>query len=359
MGRKQLYQQKKKHRKTVPKHPDFGIPNEVTLKCAQSFRGLFVLFSIFILTTSIPFLAAIGLDDAEDSLFIFLLIGGVDLFFLNQIIVNCLRKRDWAKASSDGLELHIHDTVFFFIKTDTIIPWQRISQFASHVDSTQNGIVSLLLLKLEGNDSILQYHIDHLQGHGRPLLPAISGYKQQAESKELEEDAKEGATDYILLGTFFLSLLLLWILFPIVYEQTLIPYWFYLPFVGISAFGAILTYITLKKKMIRLFLGAFSLATLSAMGFLFINLCFAKWNVPDKVKTFKVERVCYEENDDHEKTGYTVRIKTQNGTKNLHFELEQDFDLLKATEVDLYLHQGFFGFPVYKKKVARTNVTTD
>lgn len=73
----------------------------------------------------------------------------------------------------------------------------------------------------------------------------------------------------------------------------------------------------------------------------------------------KVERAYYEENDDHEKTGYIVRIKTHNETKLLHFELEQDLDLLKATEVDLYLHQGFFGFLVYKKRVAKTNVTTD
>lgn len=33
----------------------------------------------------------------------------------------------------------------------------------------------------------------------------------------------------------------------------------------------------------------------------------------------KVERA-YEENDDHEKTGYIVRIKTHNETKLLHFD---------------------------------------
>lgn len=348
MGRKQLYRQKK-HRKTVTKHPDFRIPSEVTLKCTQSNWMNIILFScILILTLPLLYLAAIGQTDV---LIVIPLIGGLELFYLNQIF---FRKQDWAKASSEGLELHIHNYIFFFIKTDTVIPWQRISQFGSHVFSTKNGIVSYLLLKLEGNDSILQYRIEHLQGHGRPLVHAISGYKQQAESKELEKFVKEGTLDYILVGTFFLSLF--WFFASDLYEHTLIPHWFYLPFVGISAF---VSYMTFKKRLARLVLGAISLAILSAMGFLFINYHFAKWNAPDKVKNFKVERAYYEENDDHEKTGYIVRIKTHNETKLLHFELEQDFDLLKATEVDLYLHQGFFGFPVYKKRVAKTNVTTD
>lgn len=358
--RRKNHNPRKPHKKTVSAQQPtyFGMPGEVEIK-ARSQRGLIITFGI--LTTvlmgvwSIPWFFPEAFDSGG-ALFFNLFIGSVSLFLLNQTIVSCLRLKDWAKASSGGLEFYLHSSLCFLSPRRVFIPWDKVEQFATYDVITKGDVVSQLLIKLEGETEISAYNLDHLQGHGHPIALAISKYKKLNPSAELEQNYesanKESVVDYILCGLFVLGYIVTFFTLELS-EHTMVPYWYWLPFILVVVGGAVCAYKILKRHIARIFLAAISVLNFSVFGFLYVNYHFAKWNSPSKVRTYKVVNFGTRKTKSGDLTGYYLQIEINKATKDLDFGVEQECDLRNADVVDLYLHNGFFGFPVYKKCVPR------
>lgn len=360
--RKKNHNPRKPHKNTVSAQQStyFGMPGEVEIK-ASSQRGLIITLSILsavlIGTWAIPWLIPEGFDSGS-ALFFNLFMGSLSLFFMNLTIVSCLRLNDWAKASSGGLEFYLHRSLSlcFFTPRRVFIPWDKVEQFATYDVITKGNVVCLLLIKLEDETEISVYNLDHLQGHGHPIALAISNHKKLSPSAELEQTYesanKESFVDYILCGLFVLGFIVTFFILELS-ERTMVPYWYWLPFLLFVGGGAICACKVLKKHIARIFLVAVPVLSFLVFGFLYVNYHFAKWNSPSKVRTYKVVTFGTRETKSGDLTGYYLRIEFNKTTKDLDFEVEQECDLRNADVVDLYLHNGFFGFPVYKKCVPR------
>lgn len=360
--RRKNHNHRKPHKNTVSAQQPtyFGLPGEVEIK-ARSQRGLIITFGILtavlmgVWSTSWFFPEGF---DSGGALFFNLFMGSLSLFILNLTIVSCLRLKDWAKASSGGLEFYLHSSfsLCFLSPRRVFIPWDKVEQFATYDVTTKGNVVCHLLIKLEDETEISVYKLDHLQGHGHPIALAISKYKNLSPSAELEQNYesanKEGVVDYLLCGLFVLGIIVT--LFTLeLSEHTMVPYWYSLPFLLVVVGGAVCAYKILKRHIARIFLAAVPVLSFLVFGFLYVNYHFAKWNSPSKVRTYKVVNFGTRETKSGDLTGYYLKIEFNKTTKDLDFEVEQECDLRNADVVDLYLHNGFFGFPVYKKCVPR------
>lgn len=358
--RRKNHNPRKTHKKPVSAQQStyFGMPDEVEIK-ARSQRGLIITFGILTAVLmgvwSISWFFPEGVDSGG-ALFLNLFIGSVSLFLLNLTIVSCLRLKDWAKASSGGLEFYLHSGLCFLTPRRVFIPWDKVEQFATYDVITKGDVVCHLLIKLEGETEISAYNLDHLQGHGHPIALAISKYRNLSPSAELEQNYesanKEGVVDYLLCGLFVLGIIVT--LFTLeLSEHTMVPYWYWLPFLLVVVGGAVCACKVLKRHIARIFLAAVPVLSFSVFGFLYVNYHFAKWNSPSKVRTYKVVNFGTRKTKSGDLTGYYLKIEINKATKDLDFGVEQERDLRNADVVDLYLHNGFFGFPVYKKCVPR------
>ncbi len=336
-------------------------PNDVLIKNSKNMTGYIVTYSvvggILFLMLFCPLYFYEHFMNSDVLLFVLLFLP-TSLFFINLALLYYLRVKDWAKASSAGLVLHIHNGFFFFNKIEVFVPWTEISQFASYEVATKDGSVHYLLLRLKWSERIYKYNIDHLRG----VIVAVSNFMQQPVCEELRQevvsDEEENFVDYLLCAVFFLSLCS--ILYSMsLFDHTLIQYWFYLPFFFVVSAGALVGYKFVRKKEMRFILGVFSLSCFSVMAFLYVNYHFAEWDAKDEIQTHKVISTVHTSSKSGDITGYGLQIETNIGKKKLEYSLDQEFDLLSATEVDLYLHRGFWGFPVFKKSVPKNVVEVE
>lgn len=258
------------------------------------------------------------------------------------------QRNNYAIVSDRGVELNIYNDFSFDMKTHhDRIEWGQIEKCGWLYDGKAR-----LVLKLKGEETPRIYYVGHLKEDGTPLVLSIINYLQQEFDKELERKSTMKVLpnlfwSVLMMGGFFLS-------FTLPIDETIIPYWAYLLYWVAVFGGAFLLRKYSKGHYIRLIMAAVSLFFYSVALFLWSNYHWTDWQSPDNIRSYPAVQAVLQKSKNGEPEGYRLKFEDEyGGYRSFSVGLEQEAILREHYVVDVYLHKGALGVPVYKKAVLR------
>ena len=259
---------------------------------------------------------------------------------------------DYIIVSSKGLEIRMRKAMHGYIHD--FINWEQIADYALHeVYAGKGNYTPYLIIKLHDEMKLRKYSVVNFDQRGKAIIECTSQYLEPTEywnrlyiDKDLGFEISWREALIFIVGIPCGITLALTIN---IYDQTFIPYWWWLPVVGITL---VASSIIQPKEAVRRPAHYFIFFFLSAAVcglFLWSNYHFASWDTPSVKKRYEIHRIHPYRNRGGKLTQFTATIKYKDSAKEINFPLDKINELENSKGIEFELHKGLFGFDVYKE----------
>lgn len=278
----------------------------------------------------------------------------VPVIMLLLCVVICVYKSqsDYIVVSPKGIEIKMHK--FASGSAPDFIKWDEIADYALHEVYTGKGNnVPHLVIKLRNENSLRKYNVFGFDKRGEAIIECTSRYLEPTKFwYRLHTDL---GLDFQITWREVLIFILsipggISLAFTIgIYEQTFIPYWWWMAIVGIAiVFAAMIQ----PKAVVRRPAHYIIFIILSAFvchAFLWTNYHFASWDSPGETKRYEILRVSPYRSRGGKLRNFSATIKYNDNAKDVLFPISSINELRYSKGVEFDIHKGLFGFDVYKE----------
>lgn len=259
---------------------------------------------------------------------------------------------DYIIVSSKGLEIRMRKAMHGYIHD--FINWEQIADYALHeVYAGKGNYTPYLIIKLHDEMKLRKYSVVNFDHRGKAIIECTSQYLEPTEywnrlytDKDLGFEISWREALIFIVGIPCGITLALTIN---IYDQTFIPYWWWLPVVGITlAASTIIQPKEAVRRPAHYFIFLFLSAAVCGL-FLWINYHFASWDTPSVKKRYEIHRIHPYRSRAGKLIKYTATIKYKDSAKEINFPLDKINELENSKGIEFELHKGLFGFDVYKE----------
>ena len=334
--------------------------NEVIIPCSKATKPIMIIAALSVLLLLWLHIGIFrrfiqeGRIEAEINTIILMLftVTPLLLFAINYGIVEYLRLTDFARFSTEVIELNLHQSILFWRNhSHDKFTWKDIRKCTVEQKIVRrNGLSSIQYLQLlvEGEDNYREYSFDHMQNSGKDVFNILKFYKKHPYYHEAvvhtsyhRDDDTIG--DYLTGVIFIISL---YLEREELFDHTIISFWVFVAVILVSLIIAFFVRNLSTLKILTHYALAFSIGLILCYLLLLINYSFADWRSPADLRSYPIYE--YDHYSQEKSKGF-VNIVTENGNKKIDLDNKEIDQIGSNNTMLLELHRGALGFKVYKQ----------